>query len=317
MRRSCHVTLRWAISTTIFTGNTSTPWIRDSLRTKPLAVTPSRIKQPTVFLGGATGMHGTDVRPTSLSRRNDTSSKVHQSLWKYNGDQSSTNVLKHKHFMGPEAKGQLVTCPHNPHLSMRSIRRISPYTSVNLDLSSWGQGGCGSFAICLKTYHNGMLQGICLVWCYLIYICFTSIFFRPSNLQVVNLRYWDAASHDIPWPTMKSKSLGSLQEGSQTQNTWEIQCKNLKCNPSRILVMDTCMVWSYSDMILRFWYADMINTSDHGETIILRSKRNELYPTPKVPFVFSRASFCSMHSLSCKLRIIEIIEPYWARQSHK
>ena len=142
-------------------------------------------------------------------------------------------------------------------------------------------------------------------------------FFRPSNLQVVNLRYWDAASHDIPWPTMKSKSLGSLQEGSQTQNTWEIQCKNLKCNPSRILFMDTCMVWSYSDMILRFWYADMINTWDHGETIILRSKRNELYPTPKVPFVFSRASFCSMHSLSCKLRIIEIIEPYWARQSHK
>ena len=44
-----------------------------------------------------------------------------------------------------------------------------------------------------------MLLGICLVWCYLIYICFTSIFFRPSNLQVVNLRYWDATSHDPLW----------------------------------------------------------------------------------------------------------------------
>ena len=50
MRRSCHVTLRWAISTTIFTGNTSTPcWIRESLRTKPLAVTLCSLKQPTVF----------------------------------------------------------------------------------------------------------------------------------------------------------------------------------------------------------------------------------------------------------------------------
>ncbi len=126
----------------------------------------------------------------------------------------------------PEAKGQLVIC-HDPDLSMRSIRRIRPYISVNLDLLHGVTSQGHRWAVALLQYVRKPITTECykgFVWYGAIWSTFVlPSFFRPSNLQVLNLQYWDPTPHDIPWPTLNSKSLRSLQEGSQTQNTWEIQ----------------------------------------------------------------------------------------------